>query len=49
MLIWSRPNPLPVLTPHQTEIGVPPSLRDEYVSPDDIRLDDQVQLQYRIT
>ncbi len=30
------------------QIGVPFSLRDEYVSPDDIWLDDQVQLQYRI-
>jgi len=30
------------------QIGVPFNLRDEYVSPDDIWLDDQVQLQYRI-
>lgn len=29
-------------------IGVPFNLRDEYVSPDDIWLDEQVQLQYRI-
>ncbi|MGB5201206.1 MAG: YiiX/YebB-like N1pC/P60 family cysteine hydrolase [Sedimenticolaceae bacterium] len=30
------------------EIGVPFNLRDEYVSPDDIWLDEQVQPQYRI-
>ena len=29
-------------------VGVPFGLRDEYVSPDDIWLDDRVQLQYRI-
>ena len=29
-------------------IGVPFNLRDDYVSPDDIWLDDQVQLRYRI-
>jgi hypothetical protein len=30
------------------QIGVPFKLRDEYLSPDDIWLDDQAQLQYRI-
>jgi len=32
----------------ETLIGVPFNLRDDYVSPDDIWLDDQVQLRYRI-
>jgi hypothetical protein len=30
----------------ETLIGVPSQLHDEYVRPDDISLDDQVQLQY---
>jgi hypothetical protein len=32
----------------ETLIGVPFNLHDDYVSPDDIWLDDQVQLRYRI-
>lgn len=37
-----------VVPESETLIGVPLNLRDEYVSPDDIWQDDQVQLRYRI-